>query len=84
MNEEIVDVETLKSQLHEAVENIDDEEFLRSLALTIAMKYIPTSDRVVISKEQRVALDRAKQQIENGNFVTLEQSNERADRWLKE
>ncbi|MEK7671446.1 MAG: hypothetical protein AAB344_04405 [Bacteroidota bacterium] len=52
MNEEIVDVETIKSRLHEAVENIDDVDFLKALAETISMKYIP-SDTVVLTERQK-------------------------------
>lgn len=84
MEAKTIDIVDIKSRLHEAVENIDDADFLRALALTVAMRYTPTSGRVLISKEQREALNRAKTQIESGNAVSEERSNERVDRWLSE
>ncbi len=84
MTEKIVDVETIKSRLHEAVENIDDVEFLRSLELTIRMKYIPSGEVVVLTDAQKQALDKSYEQFKRGEFLTEEQANEMTEQWLRE
>ncbi len=83
MTEEIVDVGTIKSRLHEAVDNIDDVDFLKALAETISMKYIP-SDTGVLTENQKKALDKSYEDYKQGKFLTEEQANEKVERWLRE
>ncbi|MBI5473226.1 MAG: hypothetical protein HY961_12855 [Ignavibacteriae bacterium] len=83
MTEQIVDVETIKSRLHEAVENIDDVEFLRSIELTIRMKYIPSGEVVVLTDAQKQALDKSYEQFKRGEFLTEEQANGMTEQWLR-
>ncbi len=83
MTEEVIDVESIKSRLHEAVENIDDVDFLKALAETISMKYVP-SDTVVLTERQKKALDKSYEDYKQGRFLTEEQANEKVERWLKE
>ena len=75
--------EEIKSQLHEGIENIDDNEFLLAIKELIDRKYNPL-DFTELSELQMERIKDSESQIENGEFFTNEQADKIIDKWLEE
>ncbi len=76
-------IEFIKSQIHEGVENIDDEDFLLAVQEVIQKKYLPP-DKPLLAKWQRQRIEESKKQIERGEYLTNEEVEEMMRRWLNE
>lgn len=73
----------LKSLLHESIENIDDESFLRAVKHILDHKYLPKED-VMLSSYQEKRIEDAKKSIDRGDYLTNEQADEMVSKWLDE
>lgn len=72
----------LKSLLHESIENIDDEAFLQTVKNILDHKYQP--QEVTLSPSQENRIKKAKQSIDQGDYLTNEQADQMVAKWLKE
>jgi len=73
----------LKSLLHESIENIDDELFLQTLKHILDHKYRP-KEEVTLSSYQEKRIDKAKNSIDQGDYLTNEQADQMVAKWLNE
>lgn len=64
----------LKALLHESIENIDDEDFLKAVKDILDRKYQPKSE-FKISPERRKRLDEAMERVRKGEYYTHEEAN---------
>ncbi len=75
--------QSIKTLLHESIENINDEDFLLAVKQILDRKYLPTN-QPQLSAEQINRIEASKQQIRNGNFLTNEQADQLVEKWLNE
>lgn len=73
----------LKSILHESIENIDDEAFLLAIREMLERKYTPASSPT-LAQWQIDRIEKAKKEMDAGNFLTNEQADELVEKWLSE
>lgn len=73
----------LKSLLHESIENIDDEGFLRTVKNILDRKYEPKED-ITLTPYQEKRIDQAKESINRGDFLTNDQADQLVAKWLNE
>ncbi len=71
----------LKNLIHESIENIDDDEFLRLIKQILDRKYVP-SEKVTISEDQINRIESAKKDIAEGKYLTNEEATQIIDKWL--
>ncbi len=76
-----MNAQTLKSILHESIENIDDVDFLLALKQIIDPKFSP-SEEIVITSDQVHRVEKLKEQIRKGNYITNEQAEIIVNQWL--
>jgi len=72
----------LKKLLHESIENIDDEAFLQAVKHILDQKYL--LQEVTLSPYQEKRIKKAKDSIDQGNFLTNEQADQMVAKWLNE
>lgn len=75
--------QSIKTLLHESIENINDEDFLLAVKQILDRKYSVT-DQPQLSAGQINRIEESKQQIRNGNFLTNEQADKLVEKWLNE
>ncbi len=73
----------LKSLLHESIENIDDESFLKTVKHILDHKYQP-KEEVTLSSYQKKRIKEAKKSIDQGDYLSNEQADEIVAKWLNE
>ncbi len=73
----------LKNLIHESIENIDDEAFLLAVKEILERKYAATN-APVLTQWQIDRIEKAKQELDAGNFLTNEQADELVEKWLSE
>ena len=73
----------LKKYLHEGIENIDDNEFLKTIKELIDHKY-SASKEPELSEWQLKRIRESEIQICQGDFLTNEEADQIIDKWLKE
>jgi hypothetical protein len=73
----------LKKQLHESIENIDDEELLSLAKSILDRKYSPT-EKVTLNTYQEKRINDAKKSIESGRTLTNEKEDRLVTQWLNE
>jgi len=76
-------INNLKTLLHESIENINDDDFLKAIKQILDRKYT-SSSQPKLSKEQIQRIDESKEQISKGNFLTNAQADKLVDKWLNE
>jgi predicted transcriptional regulator len=76
-----MEIQELKNQLHESIENISDLDFLQAVKQIFIREYEISSDPK-LSEWQIKRIKSAKKQIKQGNFLTNEQANNVIDKWL--
>ena len=76
-------VNNLKTLIHESIENINDDEFLKAVKQILDRKYIPSA-QPKLSKGQIQRINESKEQIRKGNFLTNAQADKLVDKWLNE
>ena len=72
----------IKHQLHECIENIDDNKLLMTVKDLLEHKYTP----VVIpklNKTQKKRIDESIDQIKRGEYLTDEDADKIVDKWRK-
>lgn len=73
----------LKNLLHESVENIDDEELLHVAKSILDRKYEP-AENIHLNEYQKQRIEKAKQSIAPGIYLTNEQADDLVTKWLNE
>jgi hypothetical protein len=73
----------LKHKVIDKVNELEDENILLDLIKMIDDSNID-NDMYSISLNHREAINKAIKQIENGEYLTDEQSNKQIDKWLNE
>lgn len=71
----------LKHQLIERVNKLNDDDLLMDLIRLIDTDNID-NDIYALSENHKLAIEKAIGQIENGEYLTNEQSNKETDEWL--
>ncbi|HZK07752.1 MAG TPA: hypothetical protein VFC92_06085 [Bacteroidales bacterium] len=66
----------------EGINNIDESDFLLTLKELIDRKYSETQTPI-LSENQKMRIEESSNQINNGDFFTDDQANERIEKWLK-
>ncbi len=71
----------LRRRLIDKIQTIEDDHLLKEVYRLLELE---TEDIEVykLNEEQRKTISEARQQIENGQFLTDEQSNKDIDEWL--
>ena len=75
--------EELKKHLHEGIENIDDDEFLKTIKELIDRKY-SASHEIKLSDKQLNRIRESEEQINAGNYFTNDEIDKIIDKWLNE
>jgi hypothetical protein len=77
------DTKELKSLLHESIENIDDEELLRTVKEMLDYKYQSVSEPE-LTEYQVKRIEKAKESIRKGETLTNNQADKLVEKWLNE
>ncbi len=75
------DRKELKNKLHESIENVDDETVLKAVKEVLDRKYLP-EEKIDVSYKQQQRIEKAKESIEKGEYLTNEQADQIIDEWL--
>ena len=76
-------IQGLRTKIHEMVDKIEDEETLSVLAEDVALYTSSDSEiRDETNQEQWTAIQRAKEQIKNGDYKTFEEVKQHFSQWL--
>lgn len=73
----------LKEQLVSKIRQSDDENLLNELLRFFSMSE-ETENIYQLNKEQQNAINEARDQIKNGDFVTNQEAEEQTKKWLEE
>ena len=76
-------IKEIKSELHEGIENINDNEFLLAIKELIERKYKPI-EHIQLSKIQYDRIIESDKQIDEGDFFTNKEVDKIIDKWLEE
>lgn len=77
------DTKALKTQLHESIKNIDDEELLRTGKEILDYKYQSVSEPELTEYHVK-RIEQARDSIKKGETLTNEQADKLVDKWLIE
>ena len=78
-----VNTVTIRQQLHETIENIDDLDLLGLVKNILDHKYYP--DPIIeISEHQKQRISASLKSIDSGNFLSEEQADSLVDNWLNQ
>ncbi len=72
----------LKSLLHESIENIDDVELLQTVKDILDSKKQPAIN-IELTDYQKERINKAKNNIAKGEYLSNEQADEIVAQWLK-
>lgn len=72
----------LKKLLHESIENIDDEAYLRTVKEILDRKYEARDIEILPYQKNRI--EEARKSFDQGDLLTNEQADELVKKWLKE
>ena len=72
----------MKKSILERVNQIDDDLILEEVYRILQMPF-DEKEIFVFNQQQKDSLDRVEQEIDNGRYVTNEQSEKDLDEWLK-
>ena len=76
-------IQGLRTKIHEMIDKIEDEETLSVLAEDVALYTSSDSEiRDEPNQEQWAAIQRAKEQIKNGDYKTFEEVKQHFSQWL--
>ena len=73
----------IKQYLFEGIENIDDNEFLKTIKEMIDHKYSQLNEPA-LSDWQMKRINESENQIEKGDFLTDDLVNKLINKWLEE
>jgi hypothetical protein len=71
----------LKNKVINKIRQINDDEILKDI-YKLLDDSVEESETMSLSKNHRKAIEKAKVQIENGDYLTNEQSNNAISQWL--
>lgn len=72
----------LRKVLIEKIQTTNDPQILEEIYRLLQMG-AETSESYILSEDQKSAIEKARKQIENGEFLTDEQANQEIDKWLE-
>ena len=72
----------LRKLLIEKIQETDDDRLLEE-AYRLLEADIKESDIYILSKQQKEAINEARQQIDQGQYLTDDESNREIDEWLE-
>lgn len=70
----------LKESLHQKIEDISDEHVLEQVAAILDKK----EEAFVLPEFMRAGIEQGRRDIENGDFITLENLEKKYEKWLNE
>lgn len=75
-----MDIQSLKAELINSINNIEDIEYLKGLNQLVKDK----DEIYILSKEEEEAINEGLKDIEEGRFVTDEELNKEVTKWLND
>ena len=76
-------IQGLRTKIHEMIDKIEDEETLSVLAEDVALYTSSDSEiKDEPNQEQWAEIQRAKEQIKNGDYKTFEEVKQHFSQWL--
>ena len=72
----------LRKLLIEKIQVIDDDKLLEEAYRLLEVDIEETADVYILNDQQKEAIDEARKQIKQGQFLTDEESNREIDEWL--
>ena len=72
----------LRKRLIEKIQVIDDDKLLEEAYRLLEVDIEESTDVYVLNDQQKEAIDQARKQIKEGQFLTDEESNRQIDEWL--
>ena len=70
----------LKKSIHEKIDTLNDEGFLEMINQLIIQK----DDVFIVPEHMKEGIKQGKRDIENGDFITMEEFEKKYEKWLKE
>ena len=74
----------LKNKLIEKIKSTNDEELLREASRLLEIQLNEIEQPYQLSKEMNEAVNEARNQIKNGEFLDHDSANQEIDKWLEE
>lgn len=75
-----MDIQSLKAELINSINNIQDIEYLKGLNQLVKDK----DEVYILSEEQEAAINEGLKDIEEGRYVTDEELNKEVNKWLND
>ncbi len=75
-----MDIQSLKAELINSINNIEDIEYLKGLNQLVKDK----DEIYILSEEEEAAINEGLKDIEEGRFVTDEELNKEVTKWLND
>ena len=72
----------LRKLLIEKIQVIEDDKLLEEAYRLLEVDIEESTDVYVLNDQQKEAIDQARKQIKEGQFLTDEESNRQIDEWL--
>ncbi|MEO6721778.1 MAG: hypothetical protein ABIN67_15645 [Ferruginibacter sp.] len=72
----------LRKLLIEKIQVIDDDKLLEEAYRLLEVDIEEPADVYILNDQQKGAIDQAREQIRQGQFLTDEESNREIDEWL--
>ena len=72
----------LRKLLIEKIQLTEDDKLLEEAYRLLEVDIEETADVYVLNDQQKEAIDQARKQIKEGQFLTDEESNRQIDEWL--
>jgi len=73
----------IKKRLIDEINLSDNTDLLEELFHFLTLEN-ETGEVYILNKQQNAAIEEARNQIKNGDYLTNEQANQEIDAWLKE
>ena len=73
----------LKEKLIEQINDTDNDELLSEISTMLYIESKTLNGVYQMSEEEREAIEEGLEQFKNGHWMTHEESNKRAEEWLK-
>ncbi len=70
----------LKKELHEKIDSLNDESYLEMLNDMLSHK----EEVFIIPEHMKEGIRQGREDIKNGNFITMEELEKKYEKWLKE
>ena len=70
----------LKRSIHEKIDNLNDPDYLEMLNDMISQK----DEVFIIPEHMKEGIKQGREDIKNGDFITMEDLEKKYEKWLKE